>query len=138
MKIETELEFSVEKCRENPDKLYIFGDNCQHIGLGGTAVIRNEYNTYGISTKYDIIHSYSDDRILENKMNILQEIQTIKALSGKFYSVVLPKYGIGTGLAQLQLRAPKTFIFLCTILLEEFNFNNMAFLQSPGMPINNK
>lgn len=115
--------------------MYIFGDNCQHIGKGGQAIIRDEPNTFGISTKYDIMHSYSDTRLLENKINILQEIEAIKSLSDNFYSVVFPKYGLGTGLAALHWRAPKTFIFLCTVLLEEFNFNNMAFLQSPGMPI---
>lgn len=37
--------------RNNPNEVFVFGDNFQHRGLGGAALLRNEANTYGFITK---------------------------------------------------------------------------------------
>jgi len=37
--------------RNNPDTIFVFGDNLQRKGLGGAAKLRNEPNTYGFITK---------------------------------------------------------------------------------------
>lgn len=134
----TEIEeiFSVQKCKDNPRKLYIYGDNQAGWGKGGQAIIRDEPNTFGISTKYSPSQYYTDDRFEENSDYLIKEIDELFFLLKNYDVLVFPKYGLGTGLSQMQKYAPKSFIFLCEVLLEEFNFNNMAFLHSPGMSIN--
>lgn len=37
--------------RENPDHIFVFGDNCKRKGKGGAATLRDEPNTYGFITK---------------------------------------------------------------------------------------
>jgi hypothetical protein len=37
--------------RENPDVIFVFGDNTSRTGFGGAAKLRNEPNTYGFITK---------------------------------------------------------------------------------------
>lgn len=37
--------------RENPNHVFVFGDNLLRKGLGGAAKLRNEPNTYGFITK---------------------------------------------------------------------------------------
>lgn len=37
--------------RENPDIVFVFGDNLIHKGKGGAASLRDEPNTYGFITK---------------------------------------------------------------------------------------
>ena len=51
MPIELQKHFSVEDCNNNPDKIYVFGDNLIHKGKGGQAIIRDCHNAYGIPTK---------------------------------------------------------------------------------------
>ena len=40
-----------EFLRQNPDCIFVFGDNLERIGKGGAAVVRDEPNTYGFITK---------------------------------------------------------------------------------------
>ena len=40
------------------------------------------------------------------------------------YIIVLSNGGYGTGLAKLNLKAPKTFKYLCDELFDKFNFKN--------------
>lgn len=37
--------------RENPDHIFVFGDNLKRRGYGGAAKLRDEPNTYGFITK---------------------------------------------------------------------------------------
>ena len=39
-RIEIQKIFSVEDCNNNPNKIYIFGDNLCGVGKGGQAIIR--------------------------------------------------------------------------------------------------
>ena len=50
-KVEIQKIFSVEDCNNNPNKIYIFGDNLCSVGKGGQAVIRDCNNVFGIPTK---------------------------------------------------------------------------------------
>ena len=118
-----------ELLRTNSDKLFLFGDNNQRVGTAGQAVIRNEANAMGISTKLlpkntaDAFMTDSD--FASNKATINNDIYKAKERAikeGK--TIVLPKGGFGTGLAKLATKAPQTFAYLNKRLQEEFSFNN--------------
>jgi hypothetical protein len=111
--------------KSNPNKIYVFGDNTKRVGTGGQAQIRNNSNAMGIATKISPSMDESafmlDKDLANNKTIIDGDIAKIKA-TGKV--VVLPKDGLGTGLAKLKEKAPQTYAYLKQRLLEEFGFNN--------------
>jgi hypothetical protein len=111
--------------KANPNKIYVFGDNTQRTGTGGQAQIRNNPNAMGIATKLapsmEASAFMSDKDLAKNKEVIDGDIAKIKA-TGK--TVILPKDGLGTGLAKLKEKAPQTYEYLKQRLLQEFNFNN--------------
>jgi hypothetical protein len=63
----------------------------------------------------------SDKDLIKNRQIIDGDIAKIKA-TGK--TVVMPKDGLGTGLAQLKEKAPQTYAYLKQRLLQEFGFDN--------------
>ena len=121
--------YTPELLRANPNKLFLFGDNNTRTGKGGQAIIRDEPNAMGISTKLlpkNTLEAFmSDDQLADNKAVIDSDIKKAKdraAKEGK--TIVLPKGGFGTGLASLATKAPQTFVYLNQRLQEEFGFNN--------------
>ena len=104
------------------DSVFVFGDNDTREGLGGQAKeMRGEPNAMGIrvkklpSTSEDAY--YTDDEYKDNIRKINEDVLNIRnnaVLKGK--TVVFPTDGIGTGLAKLEEKAPKTFKFLQTVL----------------------
>ena len=105
--------------RENPDKIFLFGDNLAKRGMGGQAKeMRGEPNAIGIPTKklpnMNNDAYFTDDEFEDNKVRILIELNKIP--KGK--TVVIPSSGLGTGLAELDKRAPKTYAFLLKKLNE--------------------
>ncbi len=121
--------YTPELLRANPNKLFLFGDNNTRTGKGGQAIIRDEPNAMGISTKLLPNNTpeafMSDADLASNKAVINDDIYKAKkraAKEGKI--IVLPKGGFGTGLAALATKAPKTFEYLNRRLQEEFGFNN--------------
>jgi len=116
-----------EYIRENPDKLFLFGDNLQKRGLGGQAKeMRREPNAIGIPTKKKPSMSdrsfFTDDEFLDNIHHIdvaLLEIWSIKPdFNSNKDTVVIPKMGLGTGLAKLKEKAPLTYQYLLDRLNE--------------------
>jgi hypothetical protein len=111
--------------KANPNKIYVFGDNTQRTGTGGQAQIRNNPNAMGIATKLapsmDESAFMNDKDLVKNKAVIDGDIAKIKA-TGK--AIVMPKDGLGTGLAKLKEKAPQTYAYLKQRLLEEFGFDN--------------
>lgn len=106
--------FSIELCRENKNKLFVFGDNLQRIGMGGQAIIRKQVNSFGIATKRLPSMSknsfFSDNDINDlNAMNADIEKLVNLINNGSYSSVVFPLYGLGTGLAMLDKKAPRLF-----------------------------
>ena len=102
-----------EDLKSNPDNVYLFGDNLKERGKGGQAeAMRGEPNAIGIPTKKTpsrAVEAYFRDAELEaNKAAIDAAFDRIPADK----NVVVPTAGLGTGLAQLQKRAPKTFEYL--------------------------
>lgn len=121
--------------KENPDKIFIFGDNIQRTGKGGQAIIRDNDNAFGIATKKlpntNKEAYFSDNELEENKKVIDVDIQNILD-SAEGRTIVFPQNGLGTGLAKLKEKAPKTFEYLNQRLKEEFDFDNET-----GQVINN-
>lgn len=95
------------------EKIFLFGDNLAERGLGGQArEIPGEENAVGIPTKKAPDNRptsfFTDKEFAENK-------RAIDAAFGKIPPdkiIVIPKAGIGTGLAQLAEKAPQTFAYL--------------------------
>ena len=107
--------------KENPDKIFVFGDNDQRVGLGGQAKeMRGEPNSIGIRTKkspsMDESAFYNDNELEQNKTKINEDINRIKEQVELGKTIVFPLSGVGTGLSQLQTKAPQTFQYLTTQL----------------------
>lgn len=106
---------TVERCRKHPETIYLFGDNLIGKGKAGQAVIRDEPNAFGVPTKrYPNMEDrsfFTDDEFEENKRLIEEALAKIPEGS----RVIVPKQ-IGCNLAQLPMRAPKTYAFLCELL----------------------
>jgi hypothetical protein len=95
----------------HPDWLFIFGDNLARSGLGGQAAeARGEPNAIGISTKKlptmepgaFLTDSNYDAWFAAEKSTLRRLMEASRA--GR--TIIWPFDGIGTGLAQLEKRAP--------------------------------
>ena len=110
-----------DKVKENPDVLYLFGDNIVRQGLGGQAKeMRGEPNTLGIVSKKYPSNSSSSFYTDEDFYTWLEVFSSdIKNLaesvnSGKYRAIVIPQ--IGVGLADLPNKAPRIWNYLKTTL----------------------
>lgn len=107
-----------EYIRENRDKLFLFGDNLERRGFGGqAAAMRGEPNAVGIPTKkspsYRDDPFFSDEEFEQNKASIDAAFAEImNAVTDSIRVIVIPSDGLGTGRAQLDRRAPRTFAYL--------------------------
>ncbi len=104
-----------EIVQANPDKIFLFGDNLQRVGMGGQAgAMRGEPNAVGIPTKKtpsgDEAAFFNDDEVVENCEAIEEALQQLSWIATD--TVVIPADGLGTGLAELDKRAPQTFAYL--------------------------
>lgn len=110
--------------RGNKDKIFLFGDNLTGRGYGGQAAeMRGEENSVGIPTKKAPSNNptsfFTDKEFAANK-------QAIDEAFGKIppdKTIVIPKAGLGTGLAELEEKAPRTFAYLGG-KLAEIGFGN--------------
>lgn len=99
-----------------PRKLFVFGDNEARHGRAGQAVIRGCANAHGIPTKKrpsmreDAF--WTDEEYDANVAALCAAFIVLHDKLRRFDAVVLPAAGLGTGLAQLPARAPRTFAFL--------------------------
>lgn len=119
--------YSAKQTTNNPNTLYVFGDNCQRFGKGGQAKIRSCPNTFGIRTKRypgTNMEDYFYD-CDEHKQIIITDCKNLRELyiMNVYDNIVFPKDGLGTGLSQLPQKAPETFKLLCSLLKEYFNIN---------------
>ncbi len=124
MRIEVEAVFTVEMARCNPDKVFVFGDNLVQRGRGGQAIIRFEPNAFGIPTKRS--PRMDDDAFFADREDERQAlIVALRKLYklGETRTLVLPKVGLGTGMAQMEKRSPVLFAMMGSILSEHFGFD---------------
>lgn len=116
-----------EYVRANPDNLFLFGDNLERRGLGGqAAAMRGEPNAIGIPTKKSPSYSdgayFRDEEFEQNKAAIDDAfIKLITAVSGAIRVIIVPSNGLGTGRAELNKRAPRTYAYLRRRLAELFD-----------------
>jgi hypothetical protein len=115
--------------QDNPDKIYVFGDNVERYGYGGQArEMRGEPNAFGIPTKWAPSMSddaYFSDRQYNDIVIILDlHFQKLRSHIENGTSVVFPTNGIGTGLSQLPQRAPIVNDFLQNLVYDLENFAN--------------
>lgn len=118
-KIEIRELITRENVRAEPDKIFLFGDNLKKAGYGGQAKeMRGEANARGIPTKKEPMMRptsfFTDKELAANKKVIDEAFGKIP--EGK--TIVFPKSGIGTGLANLAEKAPQTFTYLNKKLAE--------------------
>lgn len=112
--------WTIDDTKKYSDFIFIFGDNNIRTGCKGQAIIRYEPNAYGIPTKKypnnSLISFYNDNEYNDNVKRIDTAINNvIAALSNKknnYIGIILPENGLGTGLADLPNKAPKTYNYL--------------------------
>lgn len=131
--VETIKRYDNKMVQANPDKIYIFGDNLINVGKGGQAIIRDNENAFGIPTKKKPANSessfFTDTELKENILAIDKAIEDIQK-DGR--PIVFPSDGLGTGLANLEERAPETFVYLNNRLDEVFGFDNITGVVTSG------
>jgi len=99
--------------RANPEKFYVFGDNEARVGLGGQAAeMRGEPNAFGVATLKAPGRFWTDADIERQNKVLTADFWPIANLLNSGATVVFPEDGIGTGLAQLEKRAPRTWAHL--------------------------
>lgn len=105
-----------EDIYKNKDKIYLFGDNILGKGGGGMAgEMRGEINSLGIPTKkYPSMKEDSFFTDFEFNLNVYYIFRSFLRIP-KNKDIVVPK-NIGKGLAQLDIRAPKTYKYMTKLL----------------------
>ena len=106
-----------------PRELYLFGENEQDYGTNQQqsntqAVIRGCANAHGVCTCYARGQGYRDATLEANCARIRTDLRdaVCLVLRGTFDMLVIPGNGLGTGVAGLQVHAPKTHRFLLSEL----------------------
>ena len=109
--------------KNNPNDIYLFGDNLMKVGLGGQArEMRGEPNAIGIPTKFapgnapEDFFSDLDFQMIQRKYDVLFANLGELLRGGK--TIVIPEAGLGTGLADLPNKAPMIYAELCDLLAE--------------------
>ena len=113
--------YTIELVESNPSCLFIFGDNLIGKGTGGQAVIRYCKNSHGIPTKKypsNTESSFFNDKEFENNKKVIQA--AIDSIDTSYQTIVFPVDGLGTGLAELPARAPKTYKFMIDSINSRF------------------
>lgn len=103
-----------EMLREEPDTLFVFGDNMARTGMGGQAAeMRGEPNAVGIPTKWR--PSMQPEAFFSDRDLVAWHEATrgdLTRLVDHVGKIVWPKSGIGTGRAKLKGRAPLIWEFI--------------------------
>lgn len=119
MPIRREAYITRTMVQAEPETLFVFGDNLQRAGFGGQAKeMRGEPNAVGIPTKraprMDPDAFLSDDEETRFEFNLAAGL-AFERLARHLEAggtVVLPADSIGTGLADLERRAPRIWASL--------------------------
>lgn len=126
MNIEYTDRLTIDLCRANPAKVFVFGDNLAGMGTAGQACIRKEPNAFGIPTKrYPSTHigAYFKDSPCEME-HVKTSLRHLYHLA-KTRTIVFPSSGVGTGLAHMPTKSPLIYAEMCEILLKHFGVRNV-------------
>lgn len=98
--------------RDNPEWIYLFGDNLMRVGMGGQAAeMRGEPNAYGIPTKVAPGNApedfFNDLDFLVVSNQYMDDFAYLMDALDEGKTIVIPEDGLGTGLADLNNKAPK-------------------------------
>ena len=119
-----EANISAQLVRNNPEKIYVFGDNLLRRGNAGQAVIRGEPNAFGIPVKRGPTMApsafFSDQP--DELQALLQALRDLYALS-RTSEVIFPAAGLGTGLARMAACSPMAYRQMCNILSVHFGIS---------------
>lgn len=103
-----------ELCELNENMFFIFGDNLVGKGTAGQACIRYCENSIGIPTKrlptMDEKGFFTDTK--EECLKVKESLDIIEKLLKEGKLIGFPVDGIGTGLAKMEEKAPKTFKYM--------------------------
>lgn len=107
--------YSVDLLRRNPDKIFVFGDNNGRVGKGGQAIIRDEPNALGVSTKVSVDKFMTD--CVPDMGQVCEDLNKVEQLLQRGKRVVIhitpeKRISLGCGLAQLPYRAPRIYGFI--------------------------
>lgn len=107
--------------QDNPNTLYMFGDNMMRQGMGGQAgAMRGEPNAVGVPTKWAPGRD-PDDFFNDWVMGMTPDLvgKAINQAFSRAYShmkaggtVAIPADGLGTGLSELPQRAPSVLGYI--------------------------
>jgi hypothetical protein len=124
MKVEIQKEwYSIKQAKDNPDKIYVFGDNLIGKGTGGQAKIRYAKNSFGIPTKRlpsRTKNAYFSDQ-MDEKIAIYDSIIKLKKMYDNGKTIVFPVDGLGTGLSKMPEFSPKLFKYMNNLISKTFN-----------------
>lgn len=111
--------------RNNPDKIYVFGDNMKRYGKRGQAIIRDEPNAFGVATKrYPSMDDWAFFSGKEDEFDaVINDLRKLWILAQK-HTIVFPSAGIGTGLANMKERSFPIWSTMNKILKEHFGYTN--------------
>jgi hypothetical protein len=112
---------SIQQCQDNPDTIYLFGDNLEGWGNAGQASIRKQKNAHGIPTKLKPSMSedafFSDEQLEDYKWYLSSAETHLRYLLTKGYTKVVCHKQIGKGLADMPNRSPQCYVALLEFLL---------------------
>ena len=92
----------------HPKERFVFGDNLMRVGRGGQArECRDEPNAIGIPTKHSPWTFLKDDDLPFWRKATFGDFRLLENAIAEGRAIVWPEDGIGTGLAELETRAPE-------------------------------
>jgi hypothetical protein len=141
MPIERRKHITRQMLRDEPNTLFVFGDNLAEYGLGGQAKeMRGEPNAVGIPTKRaptmkaNAFFDNSDACLAAVKPTILARFSLLDYHLSKGGTVVFPEAGIGSGLADLATKSPKIWNLIQTEISHLENIKGEQPCKPPSLP----
>lgn len=108
--------WSLDDAYKNPKAIFVFGDNLLGYGNGGQACIRPAKNSFGIPTKNSPSMSndafFSDDEFEKITKIIDEKFNQLNNFESEGYLIYFPENPLGSGLAKLNICAPKIYQYL--------------------------
>jgi len=118
--VELESTYTVNKCKKNRDKIYVYPDNMIGKGKSGLQVIRDEENTLGIPIVVESNKRASRYLNESHRGMILERLDKLRRYAYNGYTIVFPKDGLGINLNNMGLHSPILHIKLHNYIEDNF------------------